>query len=117
MSRQHQIVDYEGLAEALATSPKTIAKKWHEYPHFFIGTGRNLKSARFDVDDVVQYLKARDYECLEECARDMDRQVLVSEQAVQKRRLQKEIRGANLGAAKKRRTQESASKDPFNLIS
>ena len=51
------IVDIYGLAEILLTSPNTLRKKWYRLPHFYVGTGRNLKSARFDVSDVIDYLK------------------------------------------------------------
>ena len=55
------IVDKNGLAEILLVSVDTIYKTWHEYPHFFVGTSRTPQTARFDVNDVVAYLKDRDY--------------------------------------------------------
>ncbi len=51
------IVNIHGLAEILLTTPSTLRKGWHRLPHFFIGEGRNLKSARFDVKKVVRYLE------------------------------------------------------------
>lgn len=56
-----QIVDIHGLAEVLCCSVSTLNKTWREYPHFFIGSGETAKGARFDVEDVVNYLKGRDY--------------------------------------------------------
>jgi hypothetical protein len=52
-----QIVDIHELSRVLNTNVKTLAKRWRGFPHFFTGTGRNLKSARFDLDDVLRYLK------------------------------------------------------------
>jgi hypothetical protein len=40
---------YKELAEYLGYSPETIKKVWKRYPHYFAGSGRTLKSARFDL--------------------------------------------------------------------
>lgn len=56
-----QIVDIHGLAEVLSCSVSTLNKNWREYHHFFIGSGETAKGARFDVEDVVNHLKDRDY--------------------------------------------------------
>ena len=53
------IVDAEGLAKELKCSISLLRKVWREYPHFFIGIGRDLRGARFDLDDVLTYLKER----------------------------------------------------------
>ena len=52
-----QIVNIHGLAEKLLTSKSTLRKGWRRLPHFYVGEGRNLKSARFDLDKVVSYLE------------------------------------------------------------
>lgn len=56
------IVDIDGLSKILGNSKHAIMKIWEEIPHFFTGRGRNLKSARFDAEDVIRYLKNRDYQ-------------------------------------------------------
>jgi len=56
-----QIVDITGLAQVLHCSDRTLEKQWQQYPHFFIGEGRDLRGARFDVCDVIDFLKQRDY--------------------------------------------------------
>lgn len=55
------IVDIKGLAQVLLCSESMILKTWRQYPHFFIGNGCTAKGARFDVNDVIDYLKKRDY--------------------------------------------------------
>ena len=55
------IVDKEGLSHILKISESLIDKTWREYPHFFVGQAKTGKSVRFDIDDVVRYLKKRDY--------------------------------------------------------
>ena len=56
-----EIVDKKGLAQILMVSEDTIYRTWHQYPHFFVGMEQSAKMARFDVNDVIQYLKDRDY--------------------------------------------------------
>ena len=56
-----QIVDIDGLADSLICSKETVLKSWRQLPHFFVGTGNTAKGARFDVNDVVDFLKNRDY--------------------------------------------------------
>ena len=55
------IVDIAGLAAVLLCSESMILKTWKQYPHFYIGHGCTAKGARFDVYDVIGYLKKRDY--------------------------------------------------------
>ncbi|MCP3944837.1 MAG: hypothetical protein GY710_25620 [Desulfobacteraceae bacterium] len=43
-----------------------MKKNWRIYPHFFVATGSDARSARFDVDDVLLFLKNRDYEWSED---------------------------------------------------
>jgi hypothetical protein len=52
-----RIVDINGLAEALHSNRFTLRKLWRKYPHFFVGEGNDLRAARFDVDDVLTFLK------------------------------------------------------------
>lgn len=58
------IVDIHGLSEVLATNVNTLRKRWRQIPHFFVGEGNNLKGARFDVEDVINFLKEESYGCL-----------------------------------------------------
>nr|WP_299977054.1 hypothetical protein [Desulfobacula sp.] len=62
MNSSNDIVNIEGLSKILYCSTATIKKTWREYPHIFIGLGRTAKSARFFVNDVLDYLKERDYQ-------------------------------------------------------
>ena len=59
-----EIVDITGLAGVLSCSKSNILKTWRQYPHFFVGTGNSAKGARFDINDVLGYLKNRDYASL-----------------------------------------------------
>jgi len=61
MNSSSDIVNIDGLSKILYCSTATIKKTWREYPHIFIGLGRTAKSARFFANDVLDYLKKRDY--------------------------------------------------------
>ena len=52
-----EIVDIHRLAEILLTSTSTLRKGWRRLPHFYVGEGSNLKSARFDVKKVIKFLE------------------------------------------------------------
>ena len=114
-----QIVNLQGLAELLASSPHTLRKNWRSYPHFFVGDGRTLRGARFDFDDVLRFLKKRDraYVCLEnKKQKNMDRKIQISGQAVQKRGISNAFKSNGLGSPKKGRV-AGAEEDPFDLLS
>jgi hypothetical protein len=51
------VLNYKDLAAILKISPETLRKNWRSYPHFFVGQGKDLRSARFDGMDVLDYLK------------------------------------------------------------
>lgn len=52
-----RIVNIAGLAEYLKATCSNLRRFWRSYPHFFVGTGTDLKAARFDISDVLIYLK------------------------------------------------------------
>jgi len=52
-----EIVNIHILAEILLTSTSTLRKGWRRLPHFYVGEGCNLKSARFDVTKVINFLE------------------------------------------------------------
>lgn len=52
-----EIVNIHRLAEILLTSTSTLRKRWRRLPHFYVGEGCNLKSARFDVKKVINFLE------------------------------------------------------------
>lgn len=54
-----KIVDSDGLCEILNMKKRTLQGVWREYPHFFVAKGRDLRSARFDKEDVITFLKER----------------------------------------------------------
>jgi hypothetical protein len=62
----HKIVDIHGLSKVLLISYNTLVKNWKSLPHFFVTPSRTCKAARFDVDDVIEYLKR-------ECGNNYDR--------------------------------------------
>lgn len=53
------ILTYVELSEALKVDPKTFRKQWKHLPHFFVGIGSNLKSARFILQDVLAFLSVK----------------------------------------------------------
>ncbi len=113
------IVDAEGLAKELKCSKSLLRKVWREYPHFFVGVGRDLRGARFDVNDVLAYLKEGNYGCLEEQeSRMVGSQIPASGGTNQKGGLQDQARSGAMGGqetARGKRT--SAKRDPYDLLS
>jgi len=120
---EHEIVNSNGLAKALVMSPNTLKKTWRSLPHFFVGEGRNLKGARFIVNDVIEHLKKEaNYDCVERSEKgSMDSQVSVSEQTVQKGGIPKARGCSAVGGGQEKRAEKSAGTrtgaDPFNLLS
>lgn len=55
-----EVVRYQKLADRLDCSPHVIRKSWKQLPHFFVSNGRDLRSARFDVEEVINFLKHND---------------------------------------------------------
>ena len=53
------VTDIDGLAECLCTTRACLRNKgiWRDFPHVFVGAGKDLRSARFIVDDVLEHLK------------------------------------------------------------
>jgi len=105
------IVDIHGLAEILLCSDSMIEKTWAEYPHFFIGLGRTARGARFDIDDVVNYLKGRDYAEFRQADKKMDGEspaVWISPE--RKKRVPNKVGSIKMGSNNKKRTQEPESR-------
>ena len=52
---------YLELADFLNLSPGTVRNNWRSYPHFFVTPtsfkSENLRGARFNQDDILQYFK------------------------------------------------------------
>lgn len=56
-----QLKKYRVIAEILQISPATFRKTWREFPHYFVTHGRDLRSARFDPMEVLNYAKQGRY--------------------------------------------------------
>lgn len=117
----YQIVDIKELATELKASPHTLKKNWRSFPHFFIGDGRTLKGARFDVSEVIEHLKKEaDHVSMEkQNEKFMDRKVQVPRPTIQKRRIQNQIGSSGMGSSKTKGTDKSigTGADPFDLLS
>jgi len=115
------IVDIDGLAEILQSSKWTLRKVWRSYPHFFVGQGQDLRAARFDVNDVLAYLKERGAHdgSLEGRKEELlDRQISVSKETVQARGFQNQKGRGFVGSRQTSRGDRSRRKgDPYNLLS
>lgn len=99
----HSIVDIHGLAKVLLCSENTVNKTWAQYPHFFIGLGRNARGVRFDINDVLEYLKERDYASARQDAQNMERQSQAKRFSSQREtRVQNKDRGKGLGNRNKK---------------
>ena len=109
---------YKELAERLGSSPETLKKVWRSYPHYFVGSGRNLKSARFDLQDVLDYLKGRDYANLrlpDQTGPQVQGGVQAPGQASHNGRIQKKGRGKGMDHGRKAKAQGSTG-DKWGLF-
>lgn len=116
------IVDIDGLCEFLSTTRSNLRnqQQWRKFPHVFVGIGKDLKAARFNVADVWEYLTAnhgQNYGNMENQENGkVGLRVPASESAPQKGRILKPVR-RNSGRGKtKGRGRGPADSDPFNLI-
>ncbi|WP_160713384.1 hypothetical protein [Halodesulfovibrio sp. MK-HDV] len=50
------IANLDEMAELVKMSKGSLAGVWKQWPHFYVGTGRNAKGARFIPADVIAYL-------------------------------------------------------------
>ncbi|MCP4116504.1 MAG: hypothetical protein GY737_14050 [Desulfobacteraceae bacterium] len=113
------IVDIHGLAGVLLCKESTLDREWREYPHFFIGRGKDARGARFDVGDVLSYLKERDYNHAVQGER---REIQGASAAIGvpskgKERVHNVESRQNLGNRNRSRIEESdLGEDPFNLL-
>lgn len=57
-SKTSQIVDIKTLRSILSDENGMLERHWRDLPHFSIGQGKDLRGARFDVNDVLFFLKA-----------------------------------------------------------
>jgi hypothetical protein len=117
---EYHIVNYKGLARILCASEHTIKKTWRAIPHFFIGEGRNLKGARFNVPEVIEHLrKEANHVSLERSKKkNMGCEVPISEKTVQKGGLSNKVGSFRVGSRETQRIRKSstAGTDPFNLL-
>lgn len=51
------VLDFESLAKILKGNVGTLKKTWSELPHFFIYEGRDRRSARFILEDVLDHYR------------------------------------------------------------
>jgi len=116
-----KIVNIQELASILKASPHTLRKNWRDFPHFFIGDGKNLKGARFILSEVIEHLKkeARYVSVERSKKKCLDRQIQTQQKAVQKRGIQDKIGSSGMGSSETRRNRKSigTGTDPFNLLS
>jgi len=102
------IVDVRGLAKILGCSDRTLEKVWFEFPHFFIGRGRTLRGARFDLDDVIEHLKSRDYAIPRQNQKRVGRSGQGAWRQKKKNGLPDKIGGHGVGVVGKKRDDDAA---------
>ena len=114
------IVDIYGLAKELHASPNTLKKIWRSLPHFFIGTGKTLKGARFILHEVIDHLKKEaGYGSMERQKKEaVGRKIPVSPPTTQKRGVPNKVGSTAMDDQKAPGTKKSPStrRDPFKLL-
>ncbi len=117
----YEIVDIDGLAKVLKASRFTLKKNWRSLPHFFIGNGRNLKGARFDVSEVIEHLKkeARHVSMERWKKESLDSKIHAQQQTVQEGGFRNKVESLGMGGRKTKRAEKSTGSgtDPFDLLS
>lgn len=114
-----KVVDFVGLGTALLCSAHTIRKFWRELPHFFVGTGKDLRSARFVVDDVLNHLKQRGYNngyMEKQADRVLGGKILVQKESLQEGGVSQKSRCNSMGGLEKRGVRSTKNIDPYNLL-
>jgi len=100
---QETIVDYKELARILKISPESLKKNWRKYPHFFPLSGTDLRGARFDVADVMKFLKDKNYEQTievhNESRGEISGQIYAPGNSSRQRRIQSNCGSASVGEA------------------
>jgi hypothetical protein len=116
----YQIVDIRGLATELCASKHTLKKNWRSLPHFFIGEGKNLKGARFNVPEVIQHLrKEANHVSLERsCKKNLGGEISISNETIQEGGLSNKVFSIRVGSRETQRAKKSSTTgtDPFNLL-
>jgi hypothetical protein len=116
------ITDIDGLAEFLSTTKSNLRNKaqWRAFPHVFVGRSRDLRTARFNLQDVWEFLTAnrginygRD---AGQGNREMDVQVSVSRDSIPAKRIRNQGQGDPGRRTKTRRDTRTDREDPFNLL-
>jgi len=118
----NQIVDIDGLADALVMKKRTLLRRWRILPHFFAPmSGHDARAARFIVPDVIDHLKKTDGNygsLLQQAAAVVGSQLPIQQNPLPQSRVQIETRGDNLGRPRTRQARGAANDtDPFNLLS
>lgn len=108
------ILDFHQLAQIMNTSETTIRKNWRRYPHFFIGSRRNLKSARFVLEQLVEALSR---ECVQESIREnMDREVHAERKNPCKTSVPDKTHRAAVGGGRAKEDRSRPPGDTYNLF-
>ncbi len=55
-ARQMTILTFDDLAKVLDRNVESLRREWKILPHFYLGGGRTRSSARFILEDVVDFL-------------------------------------------------------------
>ena len=121
-----EIVNIHRLAEILLTSTSTLRKGWRRLPHFYVGEGCNLKSARFDVKKVINFLEEEAEEKRNNGTTQTQRQeegmvrpLHAGRRNLQKRRVPNKVRSGGVGRKRtipdKTPRAIDANDDPFDL--
>jgi hypothetical protein len=121
-----EIVNIHRLAEILLTSTSTLRKGWRRLPHFYVGEGCNLKSARFDVTKVINFLEEEAEAKRNNGTIQTQRQeegmvcpIHVGRRNLQKRRVPNKVRSSGVGRKRtipdKTPSAIDTNDDPFDL--
>jgi hypothetical protein len=110
----HTIIDKDTLCEIFGISESTLRSQYKSWPHFYVCKGRDLRSARFVIEKVVEHLE---YANRRQKAGNLDRPSPKGRiSAKKKARVQNKGRRNSLESGRSEADIESGA-DPLNLLS
>jgi len=110
------ILDKSGIQKVFGISEGTLRTQYKSWPHFYVCEGRDLRSARFILEKVIEHLELANANERQKTGY-MDRQSATRRVSPkQKARLQNPGGSGRVGADTAGDDPESTD-DPFNLLS
>jgi DNA-binding ferritin-like protein (Dps family) len=108
VTQKPTILTFSEMCETLKVTPSTLRKRWKELPHFLVGTGQQVDSARFVLEKVMEYLEEH-HAGKRQQARNVHSKVRISGASLPETRIRDNPSGKGLGGGRKAEAKVPAS--------